>query len=210
MEINENQNVYLKQKNFDKLIIGFAGLPLKKNKSVSEFQFKRSLLYKEDLLADILLLKDPTQTWYLNSIPGITSDFEDSLTFIRNLCKSYTKVICVGFSMGGYASILYGSLIENVISIFAFEPQINLNFIIDHSPNLKAFKNSQPNIFTKYENLEHIINQNKKYYVSFKRHTIDVYHHKKHCDLISMKSNVRVISNEIIHQKNFVNFLNNM
>lgn len=210
MKINEHQNLYLKQKNFDKLIIGFAGLPPKNNKNSYEFQFKRSLLFKEDLLADVLLLKDPDRMWYLNGIPGIASNFKNTLTFIRNLCKSYKKVICVGFSMGGYASILYGSLIENVISVFAFEPQINLNFIINDSPNLKVFKDRQPNIFSKYENLHDILSQNKKYYVSFKQDASDVYHGKSHFDCISTKNNVHIISNETIHQNNFVNFLNTM
>lgn len=90
-----------------------------------------SLKYERDDF-DILYLRN-NQKWYLGGLVGIGKNIQHTQTFLKKEFAKYDKVICLGASMGGYGSILFGSVCgaNNVISIVA---QTNLEKLITSLP----------------------------------------------------------------------------
>lgn len=95
---------------------------------------------------DSCFYQDMTMTWYHKGIKKISSNIEETVQYLKKLIKKYEKVIFMGISAGGYASILFGSLckVKYVISII---PQVILKNPINK----------------KYKNLRNIINPTTKY-----------------------------------------------
>jgi hypothetical protein len=76
---------------------------------------------------DVLLIRDPKMAWYLCGIDGISKNVKETTEFINKYTSNYDKIYMFGSSMGGYASLLYGSLITHKIKIInAFAPQTNI------------------------------------------------------------------------------------
>ena len=76
---------------------------------------------------DTLLIRDPKMAWYLCGIGGISKDVTETIEFIHRYTDKYNKILLFGSSMGGYASLLYGSLINhNDKTINAFTPQTDI------------------------------------------------------------------------------------
>lgn len=114
---------------------------------------------------------------YQKGIENISTDVESTVLYLKDKIKDYEEVTIIGHSGGGYAAILFGSLlnVENVISI------------------------TPPTILSdKYEgfdhlNLQEIINDKTNYYLVGDTNS-EVYesHHIRHCENIEMFSNVKV------------------
>ena len=111
--------------------------------------------YKNKL--DIIIFIDKNQCWYHKGIDSITNNIDETVEYLKKkiytrneidskLYKKYKKIIFMGVSAGGYASILFGSLcnIDNVIS---FIPRTKLINPIDK----------------KYEDLNNFINKDVNY-----------------------------------------------
>ena len=100
------------------------------------------------------------------------------MSYLKNEIKNYKNVIFIGSSSGGYAAILFGSLL-NVTSVLAFIPQTILR---------------NTNRDEKYRDLNKIINETTKYYVYGDLSISDEHnvHHISHCDRISHHLNVYV------------------
>jgi hypothetical protein len=113
-----------------------------------QFQFLNSLsfIYTD---CDLLFYIDKNQCWYHKGIQGITNNIDSTVLFLNKIIKdgNYEKVIFMGISAGWYASILFGSLCNNINKVISFNPQTILNNQID----------------LKYSNLKNIINKNTKY-----------------------------------------------
>ena len=107
------------------------------------------------------------------------------ILFIKD--GNYKKVIFMGVSAGGYASILFGSLCDNVNNVISFIPQTILNNPID----------------LKYSNLKNIINKNTKYIIYGDTSIQDKHHvhHILHCENIECFSNVKIIKNNGLEMK---------
>lgn len=71
-----------------------------------------------------IFIRDIHKQWYLSGINAKISSPNDLLEFLRRESIGY-KVICIGSSAGGYAALLYGSLL-NAIRIYAFSPRIEM------------------------------------------------------------------------------------
>lgn len=101
------------------LIIAFSGLY--HGLSMPIFEFKK-VLQKFDV--NIIFLKDHYQMWYFNGIKNYSKNLEETVILLASIIKKInpTKVITLGVSLGGFAAILYGNLLE-VDSIIAFSPQ---------------------------------------------------------------------------------------
>lgn len=82
-------------------------------------------------------------------------------------------------SAGGYASVLFGSLCNNVTHVVSFVPQIKLNNLINPT----------------YSNLKTIINPKVKYtlFGDTNIHDINDLHHISHCEIIKDFENVTLI-----------------
>lgn len=81
-----------------------------------------------DFEVDILFVRDLYNAWYLRGIKKYSSDVDSTVIFLDGYAKKYKKVVLIGSSMGGYASILFKNLItHNNIEAHAFGPQISLS-----------------------------------------------------------------------------------
>ena len=128
---------------------------------------------------------------YLNSynqgIHEITNNIDETIDYLRNEIKNYKNVICLGVSSGGYAAILFGSLL-NINYVLAFIPQ-----------TLRRNKN----IDEKYRDISKFINETTKYYLYGDLSVSDVMncHHISQCERISNHSNVFIIKKKYIKLK---------
>ena len=128
---------------------------------------------------------------YLNSyhqgIHEITNNIDETIDYLRNEIKNYKNVICLGVSSGGYAAILFGSLL-NINYVLAFIPQ-----------TLRRNKN----IDEKYRDISKFINGTTKYYIYGDLSVSDVtnHHHISQCERISHHSNVFLIKKKYINLK---------
>lgn len=128
---------------------------------------------------------------YLNSyhqgIHEITNNIDETIDYLRNEIKNYKNVICLGVSSGGYAAILFGSLL-NINYVLAFIPQ-----------TLRRNKN----IDEKYRDISKFINGTTKYYLYGDLSVSDVtnHHHISQCERISHHSNVFLIKKKYINLK---------
>jgi pimeloyl-ACP methyl ester carboxylesterase len=83
-----------------------------------------------------LLVRDPLGRWYNDGLPGVGYTVEEIAERIElEVAKLGAKrVITLGSSMGGYASILFGCLIGAERAI-ALAPQTYLDPILPHAPS---------------------------------------------------------------------------
>lgn len=174
-----NKSHYKIFNNSNKLIVCFGGMALKMG-GILPFEFLNYLssIY---IKCDLLFYIDTNQCWYHKGIHGITNNIDDTVLYLNNIIKdgNYEKVIFMGTSAGGYASILFGSLCDNVNNVIGFIPQTILDEPID----------------LKYCNLKNIINKNTKYVICGDTSVINKNgnHHISHCENIECFSNVKII-----------------
>ena len=177
--INNNKN----------LIICFGGMALQFG-GILPFEFLNYLssIYSEN--CDLIFYIDKDQCWYHKGIQNITNNIDDTIIYLNNIIKdgNYEKVIFMGTSAGGYASILFGSLCNNVNTVISFIPQTIINNPID----------------IKYSNLNILINKNTKYVVcgDTNIHCINDKHHILQCTNIECYTNVEIIKINGINLKN--------
>ncbi len=71
-----------------------------------------------------IYLRDLAQVWYHGGLPGFADDIDGIAYFLKEKIRQSkaSKVILVGNSMGGYAAILLGILLDADI-VHAFSPQ---------------------------------------------------------------------------------------
>uniref|UniRef100_A0A6C0HRX9 Alpha/beta hydrolase n=1 Tax=viral metagenome TaxID=1070528 RepID=A0A6C0HRX9_9ZZZZ len=176
--------------NNKKLIICFGGLALQIG-GILPFEFLNylSCTYTG---CDLLFYIDKNQCWYHKGIQGITNNIDDTVLHLNNIIKdgNYEKVIFMGVSAGGYASILFGSLcdnVNNVNNVISFIPQTILNNPINST----------------YSNLKNIINKNTNYIIYGDTSIQDKndYHHILHCKNIECFSNVKINKNNCFNMK---------
>jgi hypothetical protein len=96
------------------LVISFASLG-------DKFQF-RGLF--QDLQVNCIYFRDLKHNWYLNGVPGAGASVSEISNFLSNQMQlhAFTRVISIGASAGGFAALLFGSLMR-VDQILAFSPQ---------------------------------------------------------------------------------------
>ena len=166
-------------KNNNKLIVCFGGLALRFG-GILPFEFL-NYLSSTYTNCDLLFYIDKNQCWYHKGIDGITNNIDCTVLYLNKIIKdgNYEKIIFMGTSAGGYASILFGSLCDNVDNVISFFPQTILNNSID----------------LRYSNLKNVINKNTKYilYGDTSIQNKNDFHHILHCENIECFSNVKII-----------------
>ena len=102
------------------LIITFGGISGGIYQPV--FEFKRFLLNNVD--CHFIFVKDTNQCWYHKGAIGLGDTIEDLKINLLNMIETinYSKIITIGGSMGGFAALLFGSLIK-ADGIISFSPQ---------------------------------------------------------------------------------------
>ncbi|WP_275228387.1 hypothetical protein [Novosphingobium album (ex Liu et al. 2023)] len=70
-----------------------------------------------------ILVRDPANFWYLYGVPGLGHDVDAVTSALRGMIARLrpTSVSTVGQSMGGYAALMFGALLE-VEQILSFGP----------------------------------------------------------------------------------------
>ena len=163
------------------LIICFGGMALRFG-GILPFEFLNYLSSTYTDYCDLIFYIDIEQCWYHKGIKNITNSIDETILYLNNTItdRKYEKVIFMGTSAGGYASILFGSIC-NVNNVISFIPQT----IIKKPINLN------------YSNLNNIINKNTKYllYGDTSVQDINGDHHISHCENIGCFTNVKIIKN---------------
>lgn len=103
------------------LIIALTSLNYNNDKK-EIFNFE-SLLKSNDF--STILLKDLDNSWYTKRIKGVGCDYQETIAFLKEICKKYKKIMVIGSSMAGFGAILYGAYL-NADKIIAFAPQTNI------------------------------------------------------------------------------------
>lgn len=133
---------------------------------------------------DLIFYIDVHQCWYHRGINGITNNIDETILYLNDTISKYEKVIFMGTSAGGYASILFGSMCNNVNNVIGFIPQTLLEKPLD----------------LKYSNLKNTINKHTKYLL-YGDMSQDGDHHISHCENIECFTNVSVIKNSMCNLK---------
>ena len=124
---------------------------------------------------------------YHSGINNISNNIDTTVEYLRNKIKDYSEVTFIGHSSGGYAAILFGSLL-NVKTVIAFIPQTILR---------------SKNKDSKYVDIKKYINDTTQYHLyGDVTENVYMYHHISHCEYIEEFPNVTVhrFDRIIIHQ----------
>jgi hypothetical protein len=173
--------------NSDILIISFGGRALQFG-SILPFEFL-NFLEKHYPKSDKIFLIDKQQNSYHNGIEGISSTIDETVLFLNKKIMNYKFVYCLGVSAGGYAAILFGSLLK-VTAVIAFIPQSKRNLA-----KITSF------VDEKYADLLPLINPLTKYhlYADIGITDINSSHHKSHCERLSCFDNVTIYKKKSVN-----------
>ena len=171
--------------NSDRLIVSFGGC-LQHFREKQTFEFY-NFLNKHFPSHDKYFFIDKYFKWYNYGIDGISSNIYQTVKYLKSIISDYKEVLFVGTSAGGYAAILFGSILD-VNTVLAFIPQT----IIEGD-----------DLDPSYKNLSQIINKKTKYIVYGDESISDEtnLHHIKHCYNIGHHKNVIIEKKQEIDMK---------
>lgn len=114
------------EKKSDKLIVYFSSASAKTIEGVKQLS-----RYKENKL----FIRDPDRNWYNGNIEGLADGPDQLAERIKEVVKRFDKknITFAGSSMGAYAAILFGALLE-IPNIAAIAPQIVIHPLLPNSP----------------------------------------------------------------------------
>ena len=170
----------------DLLIVSFSGHG-KKMGGIPPFEFL-NFLKKNFPNTDKQFYIDIYSACYSKGIGGISTNIEETVTHLSQQIKGYKKVVFIGSSGGGYAAILFGSLL-NVATVITFIPTTIVR---------------RTHVDPKYKNLRSFINNTTMYHLYGDVQITDIMdcHHISHC------KNVEIGKNTIVYKKNGINLKN--
>ena len=184
---DENANGNANKNENETLIITFAGIGVDAMKS-PRFEFF-NLIERKFNYIDRQYYVDVHYNLYHQGIEGITSNIEETVEYLRAEIEGYTNVIFVGVSAGGYAAILFGSLL-NIQSVIAFKPPTKRLLL-------------SPTIDEKYRDILPYVNNTTNYYLYTDESVKDVKncHHSSHCLRMADKPNVHIVRKTVLDMK---------
>lgn len=102
-----------------------------------------------------IFIRDIQKQWYIEGISAMNNSPMKLYELLQELTKGF-RVYTIGSSAGGFAAMLYGSLLE-AERVYAFNAQLNLNLIIQNSntitdPLLFKYKDSERGKFFTIDN----------------------------------------------------------
>lgn len=107
------------------LVVSFSGL--KPNpRAVPGFSLRKTF---QGLPLKKLYLRDLERAWFLRGLRGETRDVDGTVKFLRAevAAAGAERVVLTGYSLGGFAALLYGALI-GADAVHALSPQTFLSF----------------------------------------------------------------------------------
>lgn len=95
-----------------------------------------------------IIVRDPGRSWYNLAIDGLSKDADDLFDQLAERIGAFPrhKITACGFSMGGYAALLFGAKL-GVGGIIAGAPQVVLHPKLPHAPKVTV----------KYDNITSVI-----------------------------------------------------
>ena len=153
----------------DTIIISFSGRSQPKTGEI-RFEFTKFLeKYFKNISRHFYI--DTYCNSYHNGIEGISTSIDETVEYIRGIIAPYKRSIFIGVSQGGYAAIMFGSLL-NITAVIAFIPQ--------------TFRIQKINIDEKYRDLKPFINTTTQYYLygDISITNPHSFHHISHCERI--------------------------
>lgn len=173
--------LFLKGTCDDTLYTSFGGIDSYNGKL--KFQFQKTLRQLVPKY-DKYFLIDKEQCWYHSGISGITSNISETVEYLKKRVSKYKNVYFIGNSAGGYAAILFGSLL-NVTKVLAFQPQTDL-LLVNDVESERLDKN--------FTDIKPYINSGTEYllYGNYNARSGSM-HHILQCRRISDASNVSLI-----------------
>jgi hypothetical protein len=103
------------------VIIAFGSLahdPRKSAMGIPAFEFFKQL---QGMAVDKVFVRDPARSFYHRPIEGLGATIPEMEETLRGFTGAAERVIVVGASAGGYAALLFGTLLR-ADSILAFSP----------------------------------------------------------------------------------------
>jgi hypothetical protein len=173
--------------NSDTLIISFAG-HARMSEEMPRFEFVNFLeTHFKNVSRHFYLDKHANS--YHQGIHEITDNIDETVNYLKNEISNYKNVIFLGISSGGYAAILFGSLLK-IKYVIAFIPQT-------------IRRNTNKDIDEKYRDISTFINNTTKYciYGDLSVTRINDCHHISHCTRISHHPNVTLIKKQRVDLK---------
>lgn len=155
--------------NSKNLIVSFA------SNNHTGFERKSSLMklkYERNDF-DVLYLRSWKRNMYIGKLNGIGKNINCTIAFLRRHFAKYDKVVCTGASSGGYASLLFGSLLK-VNKAITINAQTDLQYCIGlkSKPVQKQIfinlSKEYPVIWDKYNKIINVLNENVVYDVFYK------------------------------------------
>jgi hypothetical protein len=105
------------------MVVVFGGLNRRVG-GVPPFEFMRLL---GDMAVKRLFVRDPRQAWYHRGLPGVGENLDAVVEhLVARPYGDYERLVLVGNSAGGYAALLFGSLLE-ADCVLAFAPQTTVD-----------------------------------------------------------------------------------
>jgi hypothetical protein len=161
------------------LIVSFGGM-ISKFGGLAPFEFL-NFLTKNYPQVDKHFYIDLAQARYHKGIEGMTTNIDETVSYLQKEIQGYKKVVFLGVSAGGYAAILFGSLLH-INTVIAFIPQTKLD-------------SQNPLYNPKYIDLKNIINNVTSYHLYGDLDVTDINdaHHISHCENIEQFPNVHIV-----------------
>jgi alpha-beta hydrolase superfamily lysophospholipase len=90
----------------------------------------------EDVAASKIFVKDPADAWYQTGVENVAASIDDLAACLRQAVKEVgaRRVVMFGTSMGGYAALLFGQLLQ-ADAVVAVSPQSILDPRLPHTPH---------------------------------------------------------------------------
>lgn len=103
------------------------------NRPLKNFEFTGHF---KDFGGDVLFLRDNSRQWYLGHINQFSKDANDTKQKLKDFIGDTKEVTFLGVSMGGFAALYYGCLLD-VDRVLVISPQIDItnNFRISNRDN---------------------------------------------------------------------------
>jgi hypothetical protein len=108
---------------YETVVIAFGGILMGMG-GVPPFEFFHQL---GDAPAARAFVRDLDQAWYQLGVRGVGDDIMSSAEWLSSLCRQHhvQRVVCIGCSAGGFAAMVFGSLIgADVVHAFAAQTTI--------------------------------------------------------------------------------------
>lgn len=170
----------LSDNNNSSIIISFGGAANKMG-GILPFEFL-NFLNSNFQNCDKYFYIDTKKYRYHKGIDGVSTNIDETVEYLRNIISRYKNRYFIGVSAGGYAAILFGSLL-NIEHVIAFIP-----------PTLCNMKYDKRTFDKKYEDLYPLINNTTQYHLFGDSNIINHFdsHHISHITRLEKFSNVHI------------------